>query len=137
MRKEKGVTLISLIMYIILMTFVLAIVIRLTFALYSNLNEIDGESESTVDISKFNMYFLNDIKNKHITVSEIDSMHIKLHDNDNLEDITYSVSNKVLYRNKVKICDNVKDIDIVNDNNIIQIYLRIDNYSKETTYVIE
>ena len=137
MKKEQGVTLIALILYLILMTFILTIVVRMTTTLYFNLNEIDQNSESAVAISKINMIILNDIKNKNVSITGIDLRHIKLHNLNTLEDITYTATNGVFYRNKVKICDDVRDISITNRNNVIEIYITIGNYSKTMTYVIE
>ena len=45
MKKEQGITLITLILYVILMTFVVAGVSVVTSAFYTNVNEFDKESE--------------------------------------------------------------------------------------------
>lgn len=137
MKKEKGVTLVSLIMYIILMTFIIAIAARLTSALYYNLNEIDKGTEEAVDMARFNMYFLKDIKNDNIYVAESSENYIKFKNTVNSQEITYSVSDGTLYRNKVKICDKVTDISIAAGTTSITIGLKIGNYSKVTTYAIE
>lgn len=78
MKKEQGITLISLILYVILMTFVVAGVSVVTSAFYTNVNEFDKESEYAVSFAKFNMYFLNDIKNDDVKVESIGDNYIIL-----------------------------------------------------------
>lgn len=137
MKKEHGVTLISLIIYIIVLLFVLTIVTKLTSALYFNLHDLDKQSDAVVSISKFNMYFLNDIKNKPVTANVISPNTIELTYSDGSEKITYTKTNKVLYRNKVKVFDNLDEITITQTGKTIQVYLKIGDYSKITKYTIE
>ncbi len=137
MKKEHGVTLISLIIYIIVLLFVLTIVTKLTSALYFNLHDMDKQSDAVVSISKFNMYFLNDIKNKPVTASVSGTDSIELTYSNNSEKITYSKTNKALYRNKVKVFDNLDEITITKTGQTIQVYLKIGDYSKIIKYTIE
>ena len=147
MKKEHGVTLISLIiypfillfayLYIIVLLFVLTIVTKLTSALYFNLHDMDKQSDAVVSISKFNMYFLNDIKNKPVTASVSGTDSIELTYSNNSEKITYSKTNKALYRNKVKVFDNLDEITITKTGQTIQVYLKIGDYSKIIKYTIE
>ena len=137
MKKESGITLISLIIYIIVLLIVLTIATKLTSALYFNVQEMDKQSESAVQISKFNMYFLNDIKNKPVTASVSSTNTIELSYSGNSEKIIYSKSGRTLYRNKVKVLDNLDEIKITKDNEIIEVYLKVGDYSKTTKYIIE
>ena len=144
MKEEKGITLIALIIYISLITFVVAGVTAITKSFYSNINEFDKTSESATSVTKFNMYFINDIKSNRVKVKSSTDNTIELSVNHKAEDsveetVTYSVENGYLYRNKVKICGDVKDIKIAADANssLVTIYLKINNYEKTTTYKLE
>lgn len=143
MKKEQGITLISLIIYILLMTFVVGAVAIITSSFRSNLNELDNSTESIVSFSKFNMYFLKDIKRNEIDIEEYYDDYLilsYLDENQNSRlNVEYSNQNNSLYRNKIKICDNVKNMQITVDdrNNTITIELEIDQYKKATTYAIE
>lgn len=155
MKKEQGITLISLIVYVILMTFIVAAISSITASFYTNINDFDSDSESAVAYSKFNMYFVNDIKRKGAKIEEVYDDHIILSyvvgENDTSADsgvsisgeetvnVEYIVQNNILYRNKVKICENVDNVLITADeaNNIIKINMTIDDYEKTTTYVLE
>lgn len=136
MKGENGVTLISLIIYVMLMAIIIAVISNISASFYSNLNDFDNESESVVAYAKFNMFFLNDIKKDNIKVIDFKDNYIVLLLN-NIQ-IQYSVQNNSLYRNKVKISDNVESVLITtNDYNKIDIYLKIGEYEKTTSYVIE
>lgn len=136
MKKENGITMISLIIYVLLMIFVVAAISNITASFYKNVNDFDTESESAVAYSKFNMFFLNDIKKDNIRIEDYKNDYIILTLSD--EQIQYSIQNNCMYRNKVKICDNVSNASItVSEGNKITINLKIGDYQKTTTYVIE
>ncbi len=154
MKKEKGVTLISLIIYVILMTFVIAGVSLITASFYTNINEFDEESETAVSFAKFNMYFLTDIKRNDVDVVEYGSNYIVLSyvidettinnggvtvQTGETKTVEYSVQDDILYRDKVKICEDVEDISIqVTDNDtVITITMIIDGTERSTTYSVE
>ena len=155
MKKEQGITLISLIVYVILLTFIVAAISSITSSFYANINNFDNESESAVAYSKFNMYFLNDIKRKDAKIEEAHNdyiilSYIKSDENsepdegisvsgDETINVEYLVQNNILYRNKVKICEDVESILIEADeqNNTVKIKMKIGDYEKTTTYVLE
>ena len=141
MKNEKGITLISLIIYIILLSIVIAIVSNITKSFYSNVNDFDSETESVVSVLQFNMYFVNDIKKDNIAVKSIGNNYIILSYEDeegNEIDIDYTMQNNALYRGKVKICDDVESAEFsMQDGNVVKIRFRIGDYEKIATYVIE
>lgn len=154
MKKEQGITLITLIIYVLLMTFILAGISSITASFYSNMNDFDKESESAVAYSKFNMYFLTDIKRKNARIESSAKNHVIIAYDENGEgidsgDITvdgtntkrveYSMQNKALYRNKVKICDNVQDAAFTADHeeNTIGFEIIIGEYHRSTVYKLE
>lgn len=155
MKKEQGITLISLIVYVILMTFVIAAISSITASFYVNINDFDDESESAVAYSKFNMYFINDIKRKDAKIEEVYNDYIILSytvsdgdtdvdtgitvSGDETINVEYLVQNNILYRNKVKICEDVESILIEanEQNSTVKINMKIGDYEKTTTYVLE
>ena len=146
MKNERGITIISLIIYVILMTFVVAGVTAVTTSFQNNINEVDKDAKSAVSFAKFNMYFLNDIKSKNVSIvsSSRDRIELSLENKDgDIENVKYSVQNNCLYRNKVKICDGVKSATIIASENsgttdeTVIVRLRINDYDKTTTYTLE
>ncbi len=143
MKNEKGITLISLVVYIILMTFVVAGVTAITTNLYSNVSEIDKDAKGTVAWSKVNMIILNDIKNEGVTVGECSKSKLVLKNVPNKDgitkDVTYLLYNEGLYRDNVKICGNVKSgwFQSSPGSTNMELTLQINSYIKNTLYCLE
>ncbi|MBE5819313.1 MAG: hypothetical protein E7310_00545 [Clostridiales bacterium] len=73
MKNQKGITLTSLIIYIVLIFLIIVILARVSVYFTSNMSEISKDSASISEIDKFNMYFIKDTKrtgNKIESVSE-------------------------------------------------------------------
>ena len=135
MKNENGVTLMSLIIYVIVMTIVLAIVVNISASFYDSVNQVNSDSESAVAFSKFNMFFLDDLKNGNTRIRDVYGDYIVLSvDN---KDVIYSVQDNSLFRNKIRICKNVESASFVVNSNTINVSMRIGNYEKTTTYIIE
>lgn len=141
MKDQKGITLISLIIYIILMTFVVAGVTSITASFRSNINEYDTTAESAVEFSKFNMYLLNDIKGKNVKIyGTVNEREFQLqYDNGDgkYTYVKYSMQNNAIYRNSVKVCDNVRLASFSGGGKSLTVSMQINKYTKTTTYAIE
>lgn len=154
MKKENGITLISLILYVILLTIIVGGVANITSSFYANLNEYDKESEHATAYSKVNMYILKDVKRDGATITHVSSNSIELNYgsteyNPELVTVLYTIENKSLYRsiltegkkNKVRICDGIDKYEISQDMTgkykKFKITLVMGEYKKTTTYVLE
>lgn len=141
MKNEKGITLIALIVYVMLMTFIVGGVTAITTSFRSNVSEYDKTTKSAVAFSKFNMYLIKDIKSKNVKLyGDVKENEFQLQFKDssgNATYVKYSVQNNILYRNSVKICDNVRQAIFSGSGRIINVSLLIGNFSKTTTYAIE
>jgi len=138
MRNENGVTLISVIIYIIVMVIVVTIISTLSMFFYNNIIQYKEKSEISAEYNKFNMRFLEDIKEKGNDVEEIQTNKI-LFTNGN----SYTFQDNMIFRNKVKICDNVYEalfkIEIINSRKVITVLLIFgtnNQQAKTTQYVI-
>lgn len=141
MKSEKGVTIISLILYVILLTFVVAGMSAITSSFYSNVHEIEGDSKGAVAFSKINMIVLNDVKAEGVELNIDETSQYKISLDIGGETVIYRVQNDALYRNDVKICDKIKSATFIGEKTEYQskitFDLTIDNYKKRTTYVLE
>lgn len=102
MKSEKGITLLSLILYIILLTLVLSMLSVLNNLFFTNTKYLANNSKSISEYNKFNMYFIEDIKNNisaDITENTIEFADGTLY--------TYIKEDMGIYRNKVKICNDI------------------------------
>ena len=112
MKNNKGITLISLITYIIGLTIVLALIATLTSFFYKNISAKDINSDTT-QYTKFSSIFIEETNNKKNSVISCQSM------TDGISYIVFSSGNqytfdensKSIYKNNFKICDNVEICD--------------------------
>ena len=58
MKNNHGVTLTTLIVYVVAMLIVIGIIANLTSFFYRNVLDLENESANISEISKFDMYFL-------------------------------------------------------------------------------
>lgn len=104
MKSQKGVTLISLVIYIILLTLVLGFLSIVTNSFNRNLEYLGKLGKNMPSFNKFNMYFIEDVKNNKEVYSVLADKIIFA------DGTVYTYSNENIYRNKVKICENIPNI---------------------------
>ena len=104
MKQEKGITLASLIIYMILLMFAISMLAIISDMFFSNTNYITESGKYISEFNKFNMYFIEDVKNNNNTYEVTNNQII-------FEDGTvytyYEAPDSSIYRNKVKICTNI------------------------------
>lgn len=111
MRKEKGVTLTGLVLYILFFTVSLALVVTLSQNVYGNLGKVNNNTMSSEEFNKFNTSFVKDIKSQKfnspatVTMSGTNTI-LKLPASSTIT-YTYVQNEKAIYRNKVKIADHI------------------------------
>ena len=137
MKSEKGVTLMSLAIYIVLMMIVIAILATVRTNFQSNLNEINQQGAEFSEISKFNMYFLQEVKKQGNDIKSISN-----------NEILFTMGNKYTFKNNaiylndnINIAENIKDCifsnDLVNGKKIIKVIIIVENiYAQEMEYVL-
>lgn len=134
MKEEKGITLVSLIIYVIVMVIVLSVMSSVTTKFYSNTESLNASVEEILKFNKFNTYFLKEIKAYDNTIDDVEQSYIVFSSgNTFLFD-----SNRIYYNNRV-ICDNVKDISFEAnlDKTIITVNLSFEKFSKSIKYKVE
>lgn len=111
MKSNKGITLTSLIIYVIGMTIMIATIATITSFFYKNIDIGDINSDTT-QYTKFSSMFTEEINRRNNSV--IDCKAIT--DENKISYIIFSSGNqytfnedsKSIYKNNVKICDNVE-----------------------------
>lgn len=143
MKAEKGITLISLVIYIVLATIVIGIMATVSSYFFSNINLIKNQDQYALEFNKFNMFFINDIKsNKTATIEET---KIVFEDGTTY---TYNQTEKTIYRNTTKIANEIQQIqfskDIYQVNNtaktLVNVHMSIGknkNFDKTIEYVLK
>lgn len=103
MKKEKGITLISLILYILLLIIVIGMLSGISAMFYSNTGALEDNSRNLEEFNRFNMYFLENVKNNKTAIIK-DSNIIIFEDGTTY---TYLETDKGIYKDKIKICNNI------------------------------
>lgn len=115
MENQKGITLVSLSVYIIGMMVIIAIVATLTTFFYKNINNIDDNDIST-DYTKFTKIFSSEINKSGNTVVDAKTYI----ENDKKvsyiifssgNQYTYKEENKSIYQNNIKICTQIDNCE--------------------------
>lgn len=139
MKKEQGITLTALVIYIIVMIIVLGVISTIINQFYKNNNSIEADTEEILEFNKFNTYFLKEVKAKGNKVDTISNNYILFGTGN-----SFSLSNNKIYYNNVEICKGVQSLTIAQgkdgtgeEKNIIYITLTFENFTKSINYKIE
>lgn len=147
MKNQKGITLTALTIYVIVFMLVIGIVATLTSYFYKNVMNFDETTKSYAEINKFNMFFLQDIKEKGVIIQnfievEDKKIGITLYNSNTYETNLYEFKNNAIYRNGKLICNNIDSLEFGMDdsnNKIININIQtqgVAGYAKTMSYAI-
>lgn len=138
MKNNHGVTITSLIVYVIAMLIVIGIIANLTSFFYTNVLNLEDESSNISEISKFNMYFLKEVKNANNSIVQIEENKVTF-----VSGNTFTFQDDSIYLNNIKICKNIKNLNFskeeINNKNVINVLITVgDNmeYTKTTKFVM-
>lgn len=141
MKSEKGVTLISILIYVIAMIIIVAIMTSLTGYFYNNI-DIDTESQdANKQYTKFNSFFTEEInKSGNIVIesnTESENPYIIFSDKNQY---TFIKQNKAIYFNNIKIATNIEECTfetkIKNGKSIIIVKIKANDFTKTTEYTL-
>lgn len=138
MNSSKGVTTTNLIIYIIAMLIVIGIIASITSFFYTNVSNLEDNSNNISEITKFNMYFLQEVKSNNNDIISINEKSITF-----LTGNTFTFQDKGIYMNSNKISENIKDlkfsVEEINSKKVITVLITIGEnleYTKTTKYVM-
>ena len=141
MKSEKGITLISILIYVIAMIIIVAIMTSLTGYFYNNI-DIDTESQdANKQYTKFNSFFTEEInKSENIVIesnTESENPYIIFSDKNQY---TFIKQNKAIYFNNIKIATNIEECTfetkIKNGKSIIIVKIKANDFTKTTEYTL-
>lgn len=140
MKKDKGVTLVSLVVYIVVMSIVIAVMSAIISNFYKNTTTVQGSIEEIIKFNKFNMYFLKEVKSNDNSIDSISENYILFSSGN-----SFSILNNAIYYNNIQICEEVDNIMFETTENelelekrtIIKVALKIGTFEKTINYKIE
>lgn len=142
MNSQKGITLTALVIYIGVSTIVISIMAVISSFFFENVDGIKNQENYASEFNKFNMFFINDVKQNKTAVVEENKI--------TFEDGTvyqYIKSQKTILRNNTKIASNVTSLTFNlgeyeatknTTKNIITVNISIgENFSESIEYVLK
>ena len=142
-KSEKGVTLTSLIIYIIVMMIVISTVTVMTKYFYGNLDFISGETQGSKEYTSFNTLFTDEINkknNKVLACERVDmdeGQYIYYIIFEDEHQYTYDSVSKAIYLNKALICNNITQCSFAQNDNKITVNMKIGTKPYKNVYTIE
>lgn len=156
MRTEKGVTLITVTIYIIVMLIMISIITVLTSYFYKNVDIQSISQNFNQQYTKFNSYFVKEVNKRGNKVVDIQSVSIPQDEEENAEtntsqqnyivfssgnQYTYIPKNQGIYMNKVKIAQNITGCTFAthkeeNGKTTVTVTILGDNFERETNYTL-
>lgn len=138
MKSQRGVTLTSLVVYVVAITIIVSIMAVITTNFYKTIDDSNSNIEPYVEYTKFNSYFTDDINKESIKILDCNNNYIAL--NDEVQ-YTYVSENKAIYKNRVKICKDVTacrfSTEIKNGKEVIKIQMTIGNKEYTNSYTLK
>ena len=145
MKSEKGITLISGILYVIVMLLVVTIASILTGYFYNNIDINNTEQNANVEFTKFNSFFTEEVNIRGNTILESDTEGTSTGQKyivfSTGNQYTYIKNNKSIYKNNSKIASDIEEFNLKINNSdsktTIEIELTSGNITKTTTYALK
>ena len=138
MKKENGITLLSLSIYIIGLFIIIAIVTVITNFFYQNVVKMEDSSSSVAEYSKFNLAFLDEVKTYGNSVTECGGTYLVFSSGNQ-----YTYANGKIYKNKIAIVNDVNlcEFKLTTDGykQVVSVYMELGKrnyFSKTTDYVL-
>lgn len=138
MKTDSGLTVTSIIVYITAMVIVIGTIASITSFFYTNVSNLDDNSNNMSEITKFHMYFLEETTKMNNSIMTLNDTLVSFATGN-----TFIYQNNIIYFNNIKICDNISNLQFakeeVNDKTIIKVLITIgqDNeYTKTIKYVL-
>ena len=144
MKNEHGITLISLIVYILVFSLIIGILASMSSYIFGNLDNINSGTYSSEEFNKFNLSFIQEVKNNSGAniMSENGNVRIVF---ENGVNFNYVKNEKSIYRNKVKIAEKIVTFSAedttINNKNVLKVIIGTGkdeaDFGKTINYVLK
>ena len=142
MKNENGITLVSLVIYILAMLIIIGIMGKVSIMFYENYNDLDDDVKDIVEYNKFNSYFIKEIKSANNSIDKIstDGTYILFTSGN-----SFTFRNNKIFYNDLEIAEDVTELKFSKyldsnqkvDNTVVTVEINFKNYSKKMNYKIE
>ena len=138
MKSQKGITLISLTIYVIVMIAVVGIIAVVTGVFMKSLKDADFYNDPIAEYTAFNSYFSEEVNHPGIKILECKENYVVF---DNNVQYSFVPENKGIYRNQVKICWDIEECTfeegIENGKAVITVHFVAGGQDRTTKYTLK
>ncbi len=139
MKMQKGVTLVSLTIYIIVMTIVISVISMISTYFFKNTKNILKDIEPITEQTRFSSFFTEEVNRSNSKILACDEHYVVFDDG---VQYTFVPENKGVYRNQVKICRGVEickfERTIKNGKDVITVTLKMEKaVEKRVDYTLK
>lgn len=138
MKSQKGITLISLTIYIIVMIAVIGIIAVVTGTFMESLEDANFYNDPIAEYTAFNSYFSEEVNYTNIKILACEENYVIF---DNGVQYSFIEENQGIYRNKVKICWDVEECtfsqSIENEKTVITVHFVSGGQDRTTIYTLK
>ncbi|MCI8482385.1 MAG: hypothetical protein HFJ27_04890 [Clostridia bacterium] len=138
MKSNSGITTTSMIVYVIAMIIVIGTIATITSFFYTNVTQLEDNSNYLSEITKFHMYFLEETTKRGNSINLVTNSSISFSDGN-----TFSFQDNAIYYNHTRICEMISNLEFsvesVENKKLIDVLITIgegQEYTKTTRYVI-
>ncbi len=148
MQSEKGITLVSVIIYVIAMLIIISVITVLTSYFYRNVDINSVSEDLNQQYTRFNTYFTEEVNKKGNNILDIGESESTTEDDPQKyivfssgNQYTYVPANDSIYVNNIKIAENILDCNFEkiteNDKTKIKVTMSGENdFQRTTTYTL-
>ena len=133
MKSQKGVTLTSLVIYIMLVLIIVGILATITLCFQNGIKEINNEGTNNSEVDKFNVYFLKEVKKQGNEVQEVSDTEILFKEGNKY---TFKKDNAIYLNDNIKIAENIQkcsfESNLENGKVIITVKIKAQNAEERT-----
>ncbi len=138
MKSQKGITLTSLTVYIIVMTIVISVVAFISTYFYKNVDSLSNDINPLTEYTKFNSFFSDEVNHNNIKILECKENYVAF---DNGVQYTFVLENKAIYRNQIKIAEDIEmckfEYTMKNAKDVITVTMKLGNDTKTVDYTLK
>ncbi len=137
MKSNKGVTLISLVLYVLAVTVIVGTVATITSFFYTNTESISESSKALGEYNKFNLEMLREVKQEGNSVVSISDDQTRIMFNSGN---TFTFQDGGIYKNKVKICTGITNCkfrkEMQEEKQIVVVLFEMKDFVRTIEYVV-
>lgn len=139
MKNQKGITLTSLTIYIVIIMIAIVMLATITTYFQKNVTEFNSKSSYDIEFSKFNIYFVEEVKktgNNVIEPIEATSITFSLGNRYEFKDNAIYLNGSIKIAENISSCKFSLETDADSKKQIIKVSITVNGIERTTEYII-